>query len=519
MLDDEDFVPALASAHADTGGVFNPHLYAIGSGTRPEFFMDQRLREQILDSAARKDITPLASTLTVHHELIHLAQFLSTNFGLRCLLTLESTLAALRQGPDNQKLPLLPDDRHGAQDRPGLTSSIQDLVSLYTRELRFFAGEGAGLPRWRASQQAVSLDLLSGDPATASAEFQLLFPSTPSGIAPDAAGRSIAFQGIGRGSYRFVDMNAGKLFEAFAVLGEFNLLLWLNEELEEPAWADRYLDSMPLDYACVVRTYLDHYGHDNQLLTPQLAALVDIALMYDPVLLEPDQAAAGQRGLAPASPIDLFWRACAAARDVSPVTSDDPGDAQRFQDQVCTALQIPPVEQLTERGLAVLQERWEQSSLTSPPDRPQTRDYRPDPRDLSVPFALHRNMLSLRRELPEAYFWRILDPEFTQQFCEAHHRSINFYDIASKQRWDYKPWLWMMASIGNVILDAASRRRVECPLKQGRPYYCDARNDPFGVYCTRELADGTEFICPFAEFHSKTEVGLDLANRQAWDKV
>lgn len=511
MLDDEDFLPALASAHAQTGGVFNPQLYAIGSSADPEFFLNQQLHEAILASAANKDARPLAASLTLHHELVHLVQFLSTSFGLRCLLTLETALAALWQGPSNQLLPLIKDDRRTGPS----AGALLNLVSLYAREFRFHSGEGPGLPEWRTVKDTISLARLSPDQAAARSEFQTLFPSASLDDLSDVRQRSIAFKSNGSGRFQFVDVNAGKLFEAFAVLAELNLLLWLRDDLEQPNWADRYLDSMPLDYACVIRIYLDAYGRDGQLLTPMLAALVDLALMYDPALLEPQHAAA-RNVLAAFSPIDLFWQACDAARAIDPVTSDDPAEAQRFQDQVSDALHIPRVAELTERSLERLEARMQQSTLVSTLAEDASDAPGPDPRDLSVPFALHRNLLMLRRDLPEAYFWRILDPEFTQQFHDAYHRSINFYDLSTRRRWDDKPWLWMMSSIGNVILDAAMKRRVECPLKQGRPYFCNARNDPFGVYCIRQLADGSEFICPFAEFHSKTEVGVDLANRRQW---
>lgn len=511
MLDDKDLLPALASAHAQTGGVFNPQLYAIGSSADPEFFLNQHLHKAILASAAQKDARPLATSLTLHHELVHLVQFLSTSFGLRCLLALEAALAALRQGPEHLTLPLINDGRGTGP----IAGPLGDLVSLYGREFRFHSGEGAGLSEWRMAKDAISLARLSPDPATARSEFQVLFPSAPTDDLRDVAQRSIAFTSTGAARFRFVDVNAGKLFEAFAVLAELNLLLWLREDLEQPNWADRYLDSMPLEYACVIRIYLDAYGRDDQLLTPMLAALIDLALMYDPELLEP-QDAATRNDSAAFSPIDLFWQACDAAQAIDPVTSDDPAEAQRFQDQVSDALHIPRVAELTKRSLKRLEAHMQQSTLVSTLAEDASDAPGPDPRDLSVPFALHRNLLMLRRDLPEAYFWRILDPEFTQQFHDAYHRSINFYDLSTRQRWDDKPWLWMMSSIGNVILDAATKRRVECPLKQGRPYFCNARNDPFGVYCIRQLADGSEFICPFAEFHSKTEVGVDLANRRQW---
>lgn len=510
--------PALAASRAYTAGAFNPHLYAIGSGANPSFFGDDALRETLRERIRSGDFALLEQTLTLHHELVHMIQFLSTTIGVRCLLTLDEALKAV---DDHDRVLILPlasaqKGEPGGQHDTG--ARFQALVQLYAGEFQCLSGAGSGLPQWPRRHQSMSLQRFSDQTEQSAIEdFSILFPSAPGWLVSGARDRSIAFERSKGRHFDYVDVNAAKLFEAFAVLSEFSLILWLDDELEDPSWADRYLSGLSIEYRCIIRLYLDLFGDEDRYLTPNLAAMIDIALMYDPALLNGSQDEWPKQCTAVSSPVTTFWRICHASKSVMPVRSDDPDDAQRFQDDLCAAADLPPVSALVDRALNRLEVARNALASGGSANNELLGSKAIGAGDLSIPLALHHNMMSLRRSLPIAYFWRILDPEFTQQFFIAHHRSLTFYDLETRSRWDRKPWLWTSASVGSVAIDSGTQRQLDCPLKQGRPYFCDARGDPFGVFCVREERDGTTHVCPFVKFHRKTEISVDVAAQRAFN--
>lgn len=486
--DSRDVVSALKKAQGITHGLFHPQLYAIGTQLDPKTLLRSDFRQLLKDALYRKDQTAFANLVALHHETVHMIQYLSTNAGLSLLIHYAHALASIGDAPElvstsiiipgNESIsantPSLPAiinflNCYGTETGLGIIQRVDDSGGWSVRDVDMFSFQDE-------VRVSVSAGMKWSNPTS---RTEGILPPQIRSHGPDGLPQAHA-------------LTMGLLFETSALLSE---LILLNDVMGEDFTGDlvwAYLDSLPYEYTVVVRLYLDHFGLDRRGFVPQLLALIDIALMQDRTVIGNHEAFTFFESLDPHdTPGSLFLWACEAAQGVSPVRNSGQAEALRFQDEVCAAMAVPPAYYRAQEG-------WVAAYRQAPKSGP----------DGSAGvfiwnrFApIHQQQLMKRTQSSEASFLVNALPATAQSF-HASEQPIAVYDLATSTLWssqqDPEDAEAMAAVvIGMAILEPSSSGRLGCPLKEGRPFYCPSRGKGDFEHCAfSHGTDGTS-PCPF----------------------
>ena len=517
----DELLGALRKSDDKTDGIFYPHLYCVGTLENPDRFVnDERYVSELADTVKQGDYAALLSALSIHHELNHLSSYVSTNFGAEAYVALhQAARSFLTSGelPRFFDAPVLRhtdihiDDAHNVAHRFMLYAlkelSAESVFQPKNRNQNHMSSfELWGFPHgmWRfGSQFGLAPDWFDAQ------QMNIAEAISRSYLSPPICDYYIVNEAENAGSVRTC-LNAATLFEALATLAEIDLISSLTPNGITREWAADYINNKNVMNQAAIFVYHNMYHLPFPNIQLHLPALIDIALMYTPMIARKENAGRTLFGnRAWWTPMDVFFEACAAARDVELIgdLSYRRGAVTRFQDAVCQRMGIPTVYELAEAGVAFLKHNY--STAFDPTTR------RPGAFDITAPFAIHLTYLEGRVNEPLDWCSRNLRISFSRGIAKLYQDDLIFYDLDRKERiWLQEPDTshlkqpnanpmtrntFGVQSVGNLLVDLLSGRAATCPLKEGRPFKCWSHGYPSNVFCTIKRGDA-EVRCPYTEF-------------------
>jgi hypothetical protein len=458
--------PRLSRRLAHGEGDFSPFTYSIG--------LEAPLRETLAafkeyplpQPVSEEAIAELSKSLTFVHEAAHLAQYVTCSFGLR---TLRRTLICNRYlyegGP--WQLPVT------TSMRERLFEHGDELDDHERRAyLRFFAFlEAADQLRIHTYTSDATSDQrrieLGWEPW--SAYYFMLAPDDPKArveLAPRLQEGGVKIHRLPHLTFtdaagtQAVVLNAAALMETFALLVElnhiYNALGTTIDPFELVPDGKRYLAALEFALesgAC---------SEANMLLT--VAVCIDLALMYDPfvlfdapsVELPPDDRPADQL------PGETFINACAAAARIEPIQSFEQAEVARFYRALCDEMDLPSPEWMSERAARRASQILADSGVEV------ERAW------LGKALRIHADALRYRLGRPASLPCDLLasDPMF--DVVEICMPEVSYFDLTSHEPEHFHPGSIDLLTVHNLIWQALSQERIDCPLKQGDPFYCES---------------------------------------------
>jgi hypothetical protein len=262
-------------------------------------------------------------------------------------------------------------------------------------------------------------------------------------------------------------LNAAALMEGFALVLELNQIL--NAGLLSSVEDVSELMSEGHEYLAALSYGLGRGSFDIAGMIPTLAICVDVALMYDPFVLfnvsTIDAPKEGERS--DQLPGETFIKACDAAIHLRPIESNEPAEISRFYAELCEEMGLPSPRWMAERSFEVA------SSLMA-----------------SVPAALediwfgkallmHAEALKYRCERPFTLAFELLSHDGITELTKRCAPYTSFYRLKTRQPEHFHPHNVDLLTLYNLIVQALTESRLDCPLKTGEPFYCpSALSDP-----------------------------------------
>jgi hypothetical protein len=465
--------PRLRRHFAETSGHCSPFTYSIGlSSPLAEHASDGRSYPLALPLLPEVE-EELARQLTLEHESVHLAQYVSTSFGLR---TLRRTNIALRYLAELTpiKLPVLQTIWHEVT-----TSGSEPHAKALARMLVFLDSAD----QMRLHRYDIPPELLSDDPEregqdTLEISWEPWTPLFFTDATTDLLSRrklapTLSVQIMhqphlilqsGRRGQRVV-INAAALMESFAIVVECNLLKNALGD-EGPAAVVEYLDNIESDegtgyIACA--TYAVSAGAcSGPYVIDMFAILVDVALMYDPFVLfnAPSFDLPTEDQHSDQLPGETFVRACRVARDLPPVTSNDPDDLSRFYRSLCRGMGIPSPEWMAETAAESAAELLARSGGAASNIL------------LSQAFFMHDAALRVRAQRPTTLPIEFLQGSGIVDVLSAGFPYISFYNLKSGAAEELREKNTKLVSIHGMVWLALTESELHCPLAIGEPFFC-----------------------------------------------
>ena len=489
---------SLVSERYKVHGTFTHQAYAIGL-LEPLNEVLANLPAYPLDTGDAEGMRRFHSALVLYHETTHYAQFVSTAFGLQMArMTNICATRLMQHGP--WQLPVLDhlDDADG-EDVDRFFAFKYLIESVQSREQRYPVPPGVA---------ADSVTLIG---RRSSPSFYLVPEDDPQSLAAIAASGSQlhadyhVLRGIGNGMVSDVALNTAALMEGYAHATEMN-------HVANALGMDRLMariDAYPPIYTAAMAAYLMVYELPVPYMILNLAALIDIALMYSPHILynigpchRLDHG--GDRYRMPA---DIFIEACAKARSVEPIGDHAPAEVQRFQDAVCRAMNVPTtaemvrlcLERLAKIGLRTRND-CDRVFLDATPMHPLKA------------FALHWLALDYRQKHQEGFCVEMFKTDRLIEILEPARRHITFFDLRTRQPHEFHPGRLYYSSQSALVWATLHARRLDCPLKRGHPYFCPNGGSSHDQLC---VFHGNEDEAKRSGMALEQECILDIFERTA----
>jgi hypothetical protein len=424
-------------------------------------FQDYPLPQPVSEEAIGK----FNKELTFVHEAAHLAQYVTSSFGLR---TLRRTLICNRYlyegGP--WQLPVI----NSMSER--LLDHVDELSDHELRAYhRFFAFLEAAdqlkihinTSDARSDQRSIELSL---EPW--SAHFFALAPNDLQRrreLVPSLHEWGVRVHQLPHLTFtdatgtQDVVVNAATLMETFALLVElnhiYNALGTTIDPFELVPAGKKYLAALEFALesgAC---------SEPNMLLT--VAVCIDLALMYDPFVLfdspstelPPDDRPPDQL------PGETFISACEAAAEIEPIRSYEQADVTRFYRALCEKMNLPSPEWMSERAA-----RRASEVLAASADVETVW--------LKKALRVHAEVLQYRLKRPASLPCDLLTSDPLFDVIDICMPGVSYFDLTSREPEHFDPRNIDLLTVHNLIWQAFSQERIDCPLKQGDPFYCES---------------------------------------------
>lgn len=478
-------------------GSFSPFTYSIGMDASlqesldalQEYPLPQPLSDETLDSFSR--------ALTFLHESAHLTQYVSCAFGLRSLRHTLICNRYLVEG-DNWHLPigaklleLGPGSwtEHQAKAFGRLLTMLNtaDQLRLHYEAMNIGSGAEDGIHViWEPWSPLFFTD---GTPTDWEERERFMKELEGVGVQGQKIPNLIFNSG---GQADVIVLNAAALMEGFALVLELNQII--NAGILSSLDDIQDLMSVGHEYLATLWYGLGRGSFNVAGMIPTLAICVDVALMYDPFVLfnvsTLDAAREGEKS--DQYPGETFIEACDAAANIRPIKSGEASEISRFYAELCEEMGLPSPQWMAERSFEVA------SSLVA-----------------SVPGALediwlgkalrmHTEALKYRCERPFTLAFELLSHNGLSELIRRCAPYISFYRLKTHQPEHFNPGNIDLVTLYNLIVQALTDSRMDCPLKTGEPFYCpSALSDP-------------NTLCVFVNPQSGERIGeclLDLAEK------
>jgi hypothetical protein len=280
----------------------------------------------------------------------------------------------------------------------------------------------------------------------------------------------------GKNHYYQVVLNAATLMESYAISCELNhivnaLRIPLNEALSFLPPGNEYHS---------ISSYLISTGLCTaQNLMPTLAVCIDVALMYDPfVLYNVPWDSSDQEGRHDQYPGETFLAVCDALKTTAPLIGNSREEADIFYKALCKNAGLPDPNWMAEKSYKIA------ASFLSKGSR--------EDRILAKAVKAHCNALKYRCKIGATSFpLALVTTEHLYKVLELARPVVSFYNVRTRQREHFDPRKVDCLSIHSILLQAISEPVIECPLKRGRPFFCDSAELPSDKLCVWKHAHGT----------------------------
>lgn len=483
---------AALAEHFQEAGSFSPFCYAIGLESPVAELQDSMQNYPLAQPVEEAELRAFIRSLTYFHEAKHVCQFASTAYGLRTLRYSLGLLAALAKQPGWQ-LPIV-QVLHKRMLEEGTLARPEQRA--YEACLLFLDGMDQlrlhhhQLPLSGAHDPLLHVDMMPWSPHY----FALPDQSDEAREAYAAHLRSIGahvrdlprLDLAGAGRFERVVINVAILMECAAVLTEVNhirnALHWQMEDCLRLVPQGREYFVL-IDYALHTKVCT------HRTLVFTLLILIDAALMYDPnVLYNVPWDIPDAQGRTDRYPGQTFIELCAAARRLTPIRSIDRAEVERFYGELCDAAGLPAPDWMAETARDTAQRllgRVPEGAL------------------MGRALRAHHDALAYRCEYG-ATDWPVSLPttEVLYQTIGRILPALSFYNQKTGQPDRFDPANADTLTVHTILLQAAVLPRIDCPLKQGRPFSCHSAGRP------------PQSLCVWEHGGRSDECQLDLLERQ-----
>jgi hypothetical protein len=423
------------------------------------------------------------SALTFWHEAAHLAQYVSSAFGLRTLRRSLISLRYLKEGgpwqlPVGQWLFDLPERTDHQNRAMGRFLNFLDAFD----QLQLHVDQTDEMPD--PSGPSVQLFWEQWSPylfwGVTQDFFQSQRKTVPVFRQPHVWLRK-------EDNAESVMLNAAALMEGFALLVELNNMynaLGLDADSREEM---AQIASSGNEYIAALQIGLDRDAFTASTMIPVLSICIDLALMYDPFVLynSPNLEMPGP-GIPPDQyPGETFVLACSAAGHIPPPRDWD--DLGRFYTALCDYMKLPSPEWMAMRTHEVAS-----NLLSSSGDAPLENVW------LGAATAMHVAALEQRVRNPLAFAGKLVTTDGILDVIERCVPHVSFYSLRDHQpegSYHYYAKNIDLLSLHSLIQQAITQPRIDCPLKRGDPFFCPSALSGPDDLCVFHLADGDQREC------------------------
>jgi hypothetical protein len=423
------------------------------------------------------------STLTFWHEAAHLAQYVSSAFGLRALRRSLIAFRYLKEGGPWQlpvgswllELPERNDHQNRAMGRFLNFADAVDQLQLHVDQADEMP-DASGPPVqlfWEPWSPVlfwgVNLDFLEDQRETLP-----VFRQPHVWLRKEKNAESVM-------------LNAAVLMEGFALLVELNNIcnaLGLDADSLEKL---TQITSSGNEYMAALQYGLDRGSFTEVTMIPVLAVCIDLALMYDPFVLynSPNLEMPGPETPPDQYPGETFVLACSAAGHITPPRDWD--DLGRFYTALCDYMNLPSPEWMAMRTHEVAS-----NLLSSTGDTPLENVW------LGAATAMHHSALELRVRNPQDFTRKLLTTDGILDVAERCVPHVSFYNLRDHQpEGSYHHYAKNidLLSLHSLIHQAILQPRIDCPLKGGSPFFCPSSLSGPDTLCVFPMADGGQREC------------------------
>ena len=462
-------VIAQLDQHLSVRGLFSPFTYSIGLEDDVDDAVSF-LQDYPLSRSDPETVAKFLTSLTFFHEATHLAQYVSSSYGLRTLRLTNIALNYVMKGSP-WTLPILGQ----------LIENIETLDDLHRRALvRFLVFlDASGQLTLQSTDErgllflpaSTSLDSIPWSP------YFGLFPGEREEVRTELAAEVDALvhdmpvvhwtRGNRKGS---VLLNAAALMEAYALLAEFNHVG--NAFASELSFSEMsHLVSNNPIYTCTLQYAIEQGAAPGPDIIPRLAMCIDAALMYDPFTFS-DSTLLEIDGSKPKNvyPGETFIRAIGLLKNLPPLASSDMDAFSRMYVTLCSQLQIPHPKQMADDAL-----KRAESLLVRDSEKLPLLDR-----------ALRFHILGLRKraECPTEYPMRLLTSNPVIDLITEGEDSVTFFNIHSKEASHFHPANVDSLQLHYILVQALTKSEINCPMKAGTPFKCHRAEHEKSVLCT-----------------------------------
>ena len=485
-------------------GSFHPHAYAIGlpDGQDGLQLCDYPLKNFDPDGELRK----FRKSIGFIHELTHFSQYICSSVGLEMArLTNIVQNILLLTGPFSLPLMKDPTNQFDGEQLDRLFAYLFISEAMIPNSNPFPLVDKDGFLETQSFQIPTS-------PAVSMVYGRDEYPGEELALEVTQKCRQrviwqthcLTSRQAGKGTE--VVLNTAALMEGFAFATEVHHIsnaLECNvlDFLEHDFFIDRY----PPIYTAAFEIFLGIVGVYNRFGLTEFAAVIDLALMHSPHILHnigPTHAIEANGDLY-RMPAENFITACQAAKAVTAIRSLELSEIQRFQDDIAEEMGILTTLEMTDRCLSHLA-----NVGVSCVDEAIGLEKSTDAISSARLFAAHWKGLNYRRQNSEGFFVKQMLSDGLADVFEMSREICTFFNSSTKSPVNLSPNRISHSSLPYIFRDAFYRKRLECPLKFGRPFFCPNHNKDADTLCVFHERNGDEIG------EKLGECTLDLVERQ-----
>ena len=354
-----DPIELFLEAARETEGSYHSFLYVVESQHGPEALRKDNIRDHLRNAAQSGDKKSLSALIGLVHEVNHLVTYLSTNFGLESAILIDTCLWAILTSEKRLNTPMMSispdDDPYTIVMKLHLTDFAGGLVKELAcvqgrREMR--PGDHADGFSLHGVPMRTPLAILHQLPILEAFDIR---KAREMGAIVERHYEHVFTWPINDSELGFIELNATALMECLAILAEGALGGAYKVANGLPIGPSGMQDTLNLQRSMVYRAcfmFYEQSGVPPIAMEMTLPALIDIAFMYTPKIARQFNIVQEEyQDRDDWYPVDVFLDACLAARGVLPLREYSVAEVQRFQDDVCKAMDIPSTMRLTELGI------------------------------------------------------------------------------------------------------------------------------------------------------------------------